>query len=173
MYSIQHSGLQSGSEVESPTSPGYDYAYTDSRPTDKSIGKPGMGNPMYSSKLPISEPFYNDLEPEQEPSQPVYHELVGEQVYMDPNAAQSEKGGQQEQPIYRELDETPHGNEAPGSPIYREIDEAPVYAETTESPGKPGNNATEALQYQELSYASTKNVYQPLSDDWKSKKYNQ
>lgn len=130
-----------------------------------------MGNPTYSTTVPISEPFYSDLEPEQ--PQPVYQELEREQVYMDPNATPGVQSGQQEQPVYRELYEAGAAGEVPGSPIYREIDEPPMYAETNDTAGRPTMNGEEPRQYQELNYASTENEYHPLSKDWKSQKYNE
>ena len=125
-----------------------------------------MTNAGYHANLHVSEPFYSDLAPRQE-SQPVYLDLIREQVYMDPNTTGSVQGEQQ---TCKELEKPVSLDTAASSPIYREVEDPPVYAETDETRNRAVG--TEPQQYQELNYASTKNVYQPLSDDWKSKKYN-
>ena len=136
-----------------------------------------VGNPTYNHNISISEPFYNVLEADQNDSQPVYREVVPEQVYMDPNESRNAGGNQdqQEQPIYRELEEESPAYAPIDQPICRELEEetpsSPVYADIANSSvDKMGPQSPR--QYQELNYAATPNVYQPLDNDWKSQKYN-
>ena len=162
------------STVESPTSPSYDYAYYESDMGAGPIGlrpqSQGMGNPVYGNKLRISSPFQYESETDGMPlQQPVYQEVTAEQVYADPDLTKVVEGGHQE-PVYRVVDDEPQNTESPNSPIYREIDEAPIYAETV--PDAPEEDATYPKQYQALNYATRDNVYQPLSDDWESRRYN-
>ena len=157
-------GLYGASPVDSPTSPSYDYAFCDS-PTGAGAPSQAMGNPVYSNKLHISESFENGQGANQlNDEQPVYHELVNEQVYADPTSGHGHEDTPQNEPIYRVVEE-----EALDSPIYREVEEPPLYAETTETPSRADGGAP--AQYQELNYSTRKSVYQPLEEDWKSKKF--
>ena len=171
-------GLYGASAAGSPTSPAYDYAFCDSR-NGAGASSHAMGNPIYNNKLRISESIENGqgaVQPNDE--QPVYQELVDEQVYADPSSNQGQDNTPQSQPIYREVEDEALGSpiyrevedEALGSPIYREVEEPPLYAETTEIPIRP--EGSDPTGYQELNYASRKPVYQPLEDEWKSKKFS-
>ena len=170
----RHPDQSRTSTVESPTSPGYDYAYYESDMGVKPFGlKPdanGMGNPVYGNKLRISNPFQYESETDGMPfQQPVYQEVAAEQVYADPDFTKVVEGGHQEEPVYRVVDEGPQNTDLPSSPIYREVDDPPIYAETV--PDADECDASYQKQYQALNYASSDNVYQPLSDDWESRKY--
>ena len=163
-------GPNGNSEAGSPTSPGYDYAYTQSPPgpTGARPASALVGNPVYDNKLCMPGQLHDKQETDHlKFDQPVYQELVAEQMYADPNSSQGAEG----EPVYRIVDESETGDGSLGNPIYREVDEPPLYAETIETPIKPERAMGGPMQYQELNYSTRNNMYQPLVDDWKSEKY--
>ncbi|XP_065066938.1 uncharacterized protein LOC135692654 isoform X2 [Rhopilema esculentum] len=164
---LQFQDLNGRNGVDSPVSPVYDYTYdTMGRPVGNGR-KNDVGNPLYNTNIPISDPVYKELESGE---QPVYKELEGgEQVYMSPGDIELN-----EQPVYRELDDS----QPQTSPVYREIDAGPpVYAQAwDQDPSAPNAvtapDAGDPRMYQQLNYAATQNTYQPLSYDWKNQKYD-